>query len=85
MITVRYTAYFLRVYKKLNPHLKEEVKEKIALFKNEENHAKLKVHKLKQVENTYAFSVNYKIRVIFEYENKTTVNLLQVGNHDEVY
>ncbi|MEI6346225.1 MAG: type II toxin-antitoxin system RelE/ParE family toxin [bacterium] len=74
------------MYKRLDPSLKEEVKSKILLFQNEQKHASLKLHKLKGVlENTYAFSVNYKVRIVFEYENKTTANLLYVGAHDEVY
>lgn len=74
------------MYKKLDTNLKEEVKEKISLFKNTINHEKLKVHKLKgALENTYSFSVNYKIRVVFEYESKNVANLLFVGDHDEVY
>ncbi len=85
-ITVRYTATFLRMYKKLYPHLKEEVKEKINLFQDTSNHQKLKVHKLQgRLDNVYSFSVNYKIRIIFEYEKADIVNLLQVGSHDEVY
>lgn len=86
MISVCYAPTFVRMYKRLDPSLKEEVKSKISLFQSGGEHASLKVHKLKgALENTYAFSVNYKIRIVFEYENKTTVNLLYVGAHDEVY
>lgn len=86
MIAVCYAPTFVRMYKRLEPALKEEVKAKISLFQNNTEHTSLKVHKLRgALENTYAFSVNYKIRIVFEYENKTLVNLLYVGAHDEVY
>ncbi len=85
MISILYTPTFVRKYKKLDLHLKTEVVEKIELFRDAKNHARLKVHKLKGIENTYSFSVNYKIRIIFEYNNKTTVNLLSVGSHDSLY
>jgi len=73
------------MYRGLDQNLKEEIRESIELFRIGENHTKLKVHKLKGIENAHSFSVNYKIRIIFEYENKQTVNLLYVGSHDEVY
>jgi mRNA-degrading endonuclease YafQ of YafQ-DinJ toxin-antitoxin module len=87
MIEIIYAPSFIRRYKKLNPHLKVEIKEKIELFKNEENHKSLKVHKLGgTLENTFSFTVNYKIRIVFEYgEERNTVNLLLVGDHDGVY
>ena len=87
MIDIIYAPSFIRRYKKLNPHLKEEVKEKIELFRNTENHKTLKVHKLSGIlENTFSFTVNYKVRIIFEYgKDNDEVNLLLVGDHDGVY
>lgn len=86
MLEIIYTPSFVRLYSKLSKNLQKEVKEKIENFKNKENHKTLKVHKLKgKLQNTFSFSVNYKIRIVFEYENKKSVNLLLVGAHDEVY
>ena len=86
MITVRYAPTFVRMYNHLEVKLKNEVKEKIDIFRNPKNHKVLKVHKLKgRLANTYSFSVSHKIRIVFDYENKNTVNLLFVGSHDEVY
>ncbi|MEK7185263.1 MAG: type II toxin-antitoxin system RelE/ParE family toxin [Patescibacteria group bacterium] len=74
------------MYKGLEKNLKEEVKNSILLFKNIKNHKKLKVHKLRGVlKNAYSFSVNYRVRIVFKYEDEHTVNLLYVGSHDEVY
>lgn len=86
MINILYAPTFVRMYKGLHPSLKEEVKEKINLFKNKKNHTILKTHKLKgSLKNTYSFSVNYQIRIVFEYGNKNTVNLLYIGDHDDLY
>ena len=86
MLTIRYAPTFIRMYRKLTPSLKEEVKEKIILLKDENNHQKLKVHKLSgKLSGRNSFTVNYKIRIVFRYENNNTLNLLYVGNHDEVY
>jgi mRNA-degrading endonuclease YafQ of YafQ-DinJ toxin-antitoxin module len=86
MIAIQYAPTFIRMYKRLDNNLQEEVKEKIALFKDALNHKNLKVHKLKGfLENTHSFSVNYKIRIVFEYEQGDTVNLLYVGSHEQIY
>ncbi|MDO8430727.1 MAG: type II toxin-antitoxin system RelE/ParE family toxin [Candidatus Taylorbacteria bacterium] len=86
MIKILYAPIFVRLYKGLPPLLKEEIKEKIEIFKDKNNHIQLKVHKLKgDLKNTYSFSVNYQIRIVFEYEDKNTVNLLYVGDHDKLY
>ncbi len=86
MIEILYAPNFVRMYKGLHAGLKEEVKEKIKLFADKKNHTILKVHKLKgNLKNTYSFSVNYQIRIVFEYENKKTANLLYIGGHDELY
>ena len=80
MLKILYTPKFIRKYKGLESALKEEIKEKIELFKHSSNHSLLKVHKLKgELQNIYSFSVNYKTRIIFEYEDKNKVNLLYVG------
>jgi len=73
------------MYKNLPAALKEEIKESILLLKDEKNHQQLKVHKLKGFSHTYSYSVNYKIRVIFEYGDKKAINILYVGDHDSVY
>lgn len=86
MINIQYAPIFVRMYKGLPLLLKEEVKEKIELFKNKKNHEKLRAHKLKgTLKNTYSFSVNYQIRIVFEYHNKNTVNILYIGDHDGLY
>ena len=83
MINTVYTPSFLKQYKKLPKTLKEEVREKIELFKQDPKHPFLKMHKLKgKLKNYYSFSVNYKYRIIFEYDTKTDIALLGVDDHD---
>lgn len=82
---VAYTPRFLRLLKKLPAGLRDEVIEKIELFKNIENHQRLEVHKLKGgLKKFYSFSVNYNNRVVFEHISENEVALLAVGDH-EVY
>ena len=82
MILIYYKPTFIRQYKKLPIDLKEEVKDKIELFKNSDNHKKLKTHKLKgKLKGFCSFSVNYKYRIVFIYEKNNSVSLLAVGDH----
>lgn len=82
-ITVMYAPEFVRLYEKLDPALKEEVKEKIVLFKDRSNHKTLKVHKLHgRLRGRQSFSVNYKFRIVFEYISKDVAVLKTIGDHD---
>ncbi|PIS32418.1 hypothetical protein COT40_00065 [Candidatus Peregrinibacteria bacterium CG08_land_8_20_14_0_20_41_10] len=83
MLEVYYKPIFVRQYKRLPLELQKEVKEKIKLFQQDRKHPFLKVHKLKgRLKNFWSFPVNYEYRIVFESENKNTVVLLVVGNHD---
>lgn len=83
MSKVGFTHSFIRQLKKLEPALIEEVVEKVELFKSPANHQMLKVHKLHGLFlGKYGFSVNYRIRIIFEYVSSAHAILLVVGSHD---
>ncbi len=84
MIEIAYTRKFLRMFKNLDADLQDRVEEKINQFKNKKNHKALEVHKLTgKLKGVYAFSVDRKNRILFEYlGNKNEVALLTVGNHD---
>jgi addiction module RelE/StbE family toxin len=83
MITIVFTARFLRQYKKLEPQLQEEVKESITLFKHNPKNSSLRLHKLQgTLKDQWSFSVNYQIRIVCMYDTNDTVALLRVGDHD---
>lgn len=83
MISVEFSSDFVRTFKKLSVALRSEIKEKIEEFKDPKNHSRLKVHKLQgRMKGSFAFSVNFSYRVIFEWsKNKKTAYLFDVGNH----
>ena len=83
MPEIVYTPGFLRQYKKLEDDLKEEVKEEIQLFAKDTKKKSLKTHRLKdKLKKYWSFSVNYKYRIVCEYDSKSVVALLSVGDHD---
>ena len=82
---ISFTPSFIRMLKSLSPALIEESIAKIELFKNPENHVSLKVHKLKgRLKDSYSFSVNYKIRIVFMYTDAKPkeARLDAIGDHD---
>ncbi|MDO8575123.1 MAG: type II toxin-antitoxin system mRNA interferase toxin, RelE/StbE family [bacterium] len=83
MLKINYTPFFIRAYDKLDKNLKTEIKEKIELLKNINNHQTLKVHKLHgRLAKKYSFYINYKVRIVFEYIDKNNVLLHALGDHD---
>jgi mRNA-degrading endonuclease YafQ of YafQ-DinJ toxin-antitoxin module len=83
MLSVIYAPAFVKQFKKVEVSLQEEVLEKIKLFQDGNNHQSLKMHKLHgEFKACYSFSVNYKIRIVFEYLSKNEVALLALGDHD---
>ncbi len=83
MITISYSSKFLRQLKKLEPALKDEAKIRINLFKSQISHSTLKVHKLHgKLDDCWAFSINYKYRIVFEYVSENEANLLAIDDHD---
>ena len=83
MIQLIYAPAFVRAMKKLPVDLQEEALEKIESFRNEKNHVQLKVHKLRgRLEDRYSFSVNYKVRIIFQFSASKKAILLSIGDHD---
>ncbi len=83
MIIVSFKPSFIRSVNKLEKALCEEVVEKIGLLKNIKNHKYLKIHKLHdRLSGCLSFSVNYKVRIIFQYESKNEIVLLDIDDHD---
>jgi len=85
MPSLIYAPAFVKQFNKLELALQEEIYEKVEMFRDIKNHDQLKVHKLNgPFSGCYSFSVNYKIRIVFQYSNKTEAALLAVGSH-EIY
>ncbi len=82
MMEIVYTPTFVRQYGKLPTSLREEARSKIALFQKDPQTPALRVHKLKgKLQGYHSFRVNYRYRIIFEYDSSDTVAFLQIGDH----
>lgn len=83
MIEIIFSRRFLKRFEKLEYDLQVEIREKIELLKDKKNHTHLKTHKLNgRLRGRYSFSVNYKIRIVFNYISKKEIVFLSVGDHD---
>lgn len=80
--TILFTPEFKRDYRKLPDQLKEALKERGKLFQENPFHPLLKTHKLTgALKECWSYSVDFRIRVIFQYASKTEILLLRVGDH----
>lgn len=81
---VTFSPNFLRSLRNLPEKLQEEAIEKIIALQDIRNHRQLKVHKLTgRLKDCYSFSVNYKMRILFEYVGKPRrAYLMELGDHD---
>lgn len=82
---VRYSPRFKKRFKKLPQSIRESAIDKIELFINEPFHSSLDTHKLiGELDGFWAFSINYRYRIIFEFMNNGSVSFHTVGGH-EIY
>ncbi len=78
-----YSAKFERLYRKLPAEIKElaETREKIFLI--DPFDSRLKTHKLHgRFSEFFAFSLNYKYRIVFDFHTKDIIRFHAIGLHD---
>ena len=89
MIEIAFHNSFLRAFKKRIkpfPDLEQQFWEKLELFRENIFNEKLKTHKLSgKLKDYLSFSINFDIRVIFEFYGKNKVIFIDIGTHKEVY
>ena len=74
---------FKRAYKKLPIHIQTNFDKQIAIFMQNPDHPSLKTHKLRgKFQECLAFRLRDGYRVLFEFSEPNTVNLLDVGQHN---
>lgn len=76
----------LKRLKKQNPRIAKQLSPLLKIFQRDAFHPKLKTHKLGgELTGRYAFSVAPNFRIIFRWVDSTTVILVDLGTHDQVY
>lgn len=82
MISVTYTERFKKHYQKLSIDEKISFQKKLKMFVDNPCSPSLRIKKLQGTNDLYEFSVNMDIRVIWFYEGKDIVALIDIGHHD---
>ena len=77
-----YSTKFEKEYKKLPLHLKILSEEKEKIFRKNLRDPRLNIHKLKgKLSGYYAFWIDQKYRIIFEFTKKDIIWFNSVGDH----
>jgi addiction module RelE/StbE family toxin len=91
---LNWSSTYKRAYKKVikhTPNSKQKIISTMKLLEQDPFDQKLKSHKLQGIlEDTWACSVAYDLRIIFTFVKNTTndeteILLIDIGTHDEVY
>lgn len=78
-----YSKKFVSKYKKLSPELVRLAEKKEKIFKKDPFDSRLRTHKLTGALKRYwAFSLDYKHRVIVLFESKNEAWFISVGTHN---
>ena len=80
---ILYHPKFAREYRKLAAVVKEAAEKKEQVFRQDPFDPRLKTHKLHGAfRGFWAFSIDYRHRIIFDFVNDSTVRFYAVGGHD---
>ena len=68
------------------PELAEIVDAKVKLFRKNPEDTRLENHALKRkLKGEWAFSITDSIRIVYEWQGKTTARFLRIGGHETIY
>lgn len=82
---IEYSPVFIRAYKKLPENIKDLAENKFEIFSLNPFDKRLKTHKLAgSLQNYWAFSINYKYRIIFSFIESDKIRFHAIGGH-EIY
>ena len=82
MLQITFTERFQKHYKSLTEKEKNQFKTKLSLFAENPLHPSLRTKRIQGTSNLFEFSVNMDIRVIWYYEGKNLVALVDIGHHN---
>jgi len=83
-MNINRSSQFKRSFKKLSTKIKRDFEQKIKIFFNNPFSPSLHTHKLKgNLADYYSFYLKNGHRVLFDFEAKNTVILVNVGSHDD--
>lgn len=86
MITIYYTEEFERLYTELPAQIQKKAERREMLFRQNPFYPSLQTEKLHpKNREIWSFRVDRNYRVLFKFENQTTIYFLAVGPHHWIY
>jgi addiction module RelE/StbE family toxin len=89
MIEISFSNSFKKSFRKTiknDINLENKFWDKINIFINDPFERSLKTHKLSgKLKDLWSFTVEFDLRVIFYFEDKSKVVFTDIGTHEEVY
>ena len=87
---IRHDATFEKQWakylKKLTEKDKEQLKDRLVIFKEDVFDRRLKTHHLKgNLKEYYAFSLSYSDRIVFKLLDNEEILFIEIGSHDFCY
>jgi mRNA-degrading endonuclease YafQ of YafQ-DinJ toxin-antitoxin module len=87
---IRHDATFEKQWakylKKLTEKEKEQLKDRLVIFKEDVFDRRLKTHHLKgNLKEYYAFSLGYSDRIVFKLLDNEEILFIEIGSHDFCY
>ena len=87
---IRYDSAFekqwLKYLKKLTAKEKEQLKERLSIFREDAFDKRLKTHHLKDnLKEYHAFSISHSDRIAFRLLDDEEILFIDIGNHDICY
>ncbi|MEI6704249.1 MAG: type II toxin-antitoxin system mRNA interferase toxin, RelE/StbE family [Deltaproteobacteria bacterium] len=81
-----FQKHWLKYLKKLNEKEKEQLRERLAFFREDVFDSRLKTHHLKgNLKEYYSFSVSYSDRIVFRLLDNGEILFIEIGSHDICY
>lgn len=89
MTEIAFSSSFKRAFKKRmagrNP-LEEKFWKRLEIFRDNPYDPRLRTHKLSgDLQEFWSFTVEYDVRVVFQFAGKDRAVFQDIGTHDEVY
>jgi mRNA-degrading endonuclease YafQ of YafQ-DinJ toxin-antitoxin module len=89
MTEITFSSSFRRAFKKWigrQKDLEEKFWQRVEIFRNDPFDLRLRTHKLfGDLREYWSFTVEYDIRVVFQFAAKNRAVFQDIGTHDEVY
>ena len=86
LFDAKFEKKFEKYKSKLTQKQKDNLKQKLSIFKENAFDSRLSTHKLSwKLQDYYSFSITYKDRLKFKLLEDATVYFYDIWSHDEVY